>query len=221
MRNKYLKEFLDGLNNPPKDIGKYIKEEFSGIRYKSYGTPELEMKLLHSLFLQIKAEHPGFESFGWEQCNSYNDNYYHFQLFSLTVNEKLDIETDIDFYFPHHEDDKITSDILFNHIEYPDPDEIEFARTNNLEYDNDGVRNLNYKDFMNFMKEKYHHLETPTLKFMVILKLLEIHFGMYYFLYTFGNGVKITIKTEGVTITQLEINEIDGGAPLVADLDEL
>ena len=45
---------------------------------------------------------------------------------------------------------------------------------------------------------------------IAFLKLLEINYSMYYFLYTFGNGVKVKFDKEGVTVTKLDENEIDG-----------
>lgn len=222
MWSEYLTDFIHRLSNPPKDISQLIKGANSSIEFKGYGTPELEMKFLHKLFLQIQAVHPEFESFGWEQFNSYNDNYHHFQLTSFTVNDKLDVNSDIDFYFAYHENDKMTSDIYFDSVEYPDPEEIEFAKENNLEFDKDGLNEKHWDAFRDYIKKKYKHLEIPCLKFLVILKLLEIHFSMYFLLYTFGNGVRIKFNKEGVTVTQLEEKEMDG-SPLGdgMDLDEL
>ncbi len=207
---EYLIDFIDQLGNPPKDIGKLIKNENSSIEYKGYGTPELEMKFLHKLFLHIQATHPEFESFGWEQCNSFNDNYYHFQLTSFTVNEKLDVNSDIDFYFAHHESDEMNSNISFANVECPDPEELEFAKENNLPYGKYGLHQKYWDIYWDYKKKKYNHLEIPCLKFLIILKLLEIHFSMYYFLYTFGNGVRIKFDKEGVTVTKLEENEMEG-----------
>lgn len=176
------------------------------------------MKFLHKLFLQIQAVHTEFESFGWEQCNSYNDNYHHFQLTSFTVNDQLDVNSDIDFYFAYHENDKMTSVVSFDSIEYPDPEEIEYAKENNLPFDNEGLDQKYWDDYWKYRKEKYKHLEIPCLKFLVILKLLEIHFSMYFLLYTFGNGVRIKINKEGVTVTKLEEKEMDG-TPLGVGMD--
>lgn len=222
MWSQYLIAFIDKLSNPPEDISQLIKEENSSIEYKGYGTPELEMKFLHKLFLQIQAVHPEFKSFGWEQCNSYNDNYHHFQLTSFTVNDKFDVDSDIDFYFAYHENDKMTSNISFDSVEYPDPEELEFAKDNNLEFDKNGLNEKYWDAFYNYRKKKYRHLEIPCLKFLVILKLLEIHFSMYFLLYTFGNGVRITFNKEGVVVTQLDENGMDG-SPLGdgMDLDKL
>ncbi len=222
MWSEYLIDFIDKLSNPPEDISKLIKEENSAIEYKGYGTPELEMKFLHKLFLQIQAVHPEFKSFGWEQCNSYNDNYHHFQLTSFTVNEKLDVNSSIDFYFSYQNNDKMTSDISFDSIEYPDPEEIEFAKESNLSFDREGLHQKHWDAFWEYRKKKYKHLEIPCLKFLIILKLLEIHFSMYFLLYTFGNGVKIKFDNEGVIVTKLDEKELDS-SPLGdgMDLDEL
>lgn len=218
MWSEYLIDFIDKLGNPPEDISKLIKEENSSIEYKGYGTPELEMKFLHKLFLQIQAVHPEFKSFGWEQCNSYNDNYHHFQLTSFTVNEKLDVNSDIDFYFAYHENDKMTSNVSFDSVEYPDPEELEFAKENNLPYGNEGLNQKYWDIYWDYRKKKYKHLEIPCLKFLIILKLLEIHFSMYFLLYTFGNGVRIKIDKDGVTVTKLEEKEMDG-SPLGDGMD--
>lgn len=220
MWSEYLIDFIDQLSNPPEDISKLIKEENSSIEYKGYGTPELEMKFLHKLFLQIQSVHPEFESFGWEQFNSYNDNYYHFELNSFTVNDKLDVNSDIDFYFAYHENDKMTSHISFDSIESPDPEEIEYAIKNSLPFGKNGLDQKYWDAFRKYKNEKYKHLGIPCLAFLIILKLLEIHFSMYFMLYTFGNGVRIRIDKEGVTVTKLE--EMDGttlGEGM--DLDEL
>lgn len=212
MWSEYLIDFIDKLSNPPEDISKLIKDENSAIEYKGYGTPELEMKFLHKLFLQIQAAHPKFESFGWEQCNSYNDNYHHFQLTSFTVNEKLYVNSNIDFYFLYNENDEMTSHIAFDSVEFPDPEEIEFAKENNLEFDEDSLGEKDWETFWDYRKKKYKHLEIPCLKFLIILKLLEIHFSMYFLLYTFGNGVRIKFNKEGVIVTRLNEKEIEGSA---------
>lgn len=222
MWNKYLANFLDGLSNPPEDISRLIKKEFSGIEYKGYGTPELEMRFLHRIFLKIQATHPGFESFSWEQCNSYNDNYHHFQLTSFTVNRKLNVISDIDFSFSYNEKDEMSSKIFFESIEYPDPEEIAYAKENKLDYGEEGLNEQHWNAFWEHQKKKYKHFEIPCLKFLVILKLLEIHFGMYFFLYTFGNGVRTEFSKEGVTVTNLNEKEMDGYPLGVGmELDEL
>jgi hypothetical protein len=171
MWNEDLLSFIDRLSNPPENISQLIKEEYSGIEYKGYGTPELEMKFLHKLFLQIQATHPGFESFAWEQCNSYNDNYYHFQLTTFTVNRKLDVESDIDFYFSYSQKDEMSSNIFFDSIEYPDPEEIEFAIQNQLPYDEEGLNEQHWNAYREHRNKKYKHLGIPCLKLLVILKL--------------------------------------------------
>jgi len=221
MWNEDLLSFIDRLSNPPENISQLIKEEYSGIEYKGYGTPELEMKFLHNLFLQIQATHPGFESFAWEQCNSYNDNYYHFQLTSFTVNRKLDVESDIDFYFSYNQKDEMSSNIFFDSIEYPDPKEIEFAIQNQLPYDEEGLNEQHWNAYREHRNKKYKHLGIPCLKLLVILKLLEIHFSMYFFLYTFGNGVRIEFDAEGVTVTNIDEKVMDGSELGIGmDLDE-
>ncbi len=222
MWSEYLSDFIDRLSNPPENISQLIKKENSAIGYKGYGTPELEMKFLHKLFLQIQAVHPKFESFGWEQCNSYNDNYHHFQLTSFTVNDKLDVNSNIDFCFAYNESDEMTSYVSFDSIEYPDPEEIEYAKENNLPFDKEGLDEKYWEGYWKYKTIKYQHFEIPSLKFLVILKLLEIHFSMYFFLYTFGNGVRINFNKEGVTVIKLEEKEMDG-SPLGEgmDLDEL
>lgn len=210
MWSEYLVDFIDKLSNPPKDISKLIKEGYSSIVYKGYGTPELEMKFLHKLFLQVQAVHNEFESFGWEQCNSYNDNYHHFQLTSFTVNERHGVNSSIDFYFAYHENDQMNSNISFDSIEYLDQEEIEYAKENNLPFDEEGLEQPHWDNYWNYRKKKYQHLEIPCLKFLVILKLLEKHFSMYFLLYTFGNGVRIKINKEGVTVTEIDSKELDG-----------
>jgi hypothetical protein len=222
MWSEYLIDFIDKLGNPPDEISKLIKEDNSAIEYKGYGTPELEMKFLHKLFLQIQSAHPEFETFSWEQCNSYNDNYHHFQLTSFTVNDKLNVCSDIDFCFAYNEEEKISSDIYFDSIEYPDPEEIEYAKENKLQYDKEGLNEQYWNAYWEHKNKKYKYLEIPCLKFLIILKLLEKHFSMYFFLYTFGNGVRIKFNKEGVIVTNLDEKEMDG-LPLGdgMDLDEL
>lgn len=218
----YLIDFLDSLSKPPSDIGKLIKDEHYVMGRKGYGTPELEMKFLHKLFLYIQRSHPEFETFSWQQCNEYNDNYYHFGLTSFIVNKKLYVYSKIDFYFEYYKGDEITSDISFDAVDNPDPDEIEYAKENNIEMGKFGLDHAHLDAYWEYRKKKYKHLEIPCLKMLTILKLLEINFSMYYFLYTFGNGVNVEFNKEGVTVTQFDVNEIDG-SPLGKgmDLDEL
>lgn len=206
----HLKYFLDLLSNPPEDVGKLIYKERYVVNQKGYGTPELEMRFLHKVFLYIQSSNPEFKSFSWEQSNCYNDNYYHIELTSFTLNEKVDIVSDISFFFEPYENEEMKSIIHFGAIDYPDPEEIEFAKENNLNLGEHGLDEPHWDAFAEYRKKKYQHLENPCLKFISVLKLLEINFSMYYFLYAFGNGVKVTFDTEGVTVTKLDENEIDG-----------
>lgn len=101
MNNQYreLLKFLEKFNSPPEEIGKLIYDNKRLLSLKGYGTPELEMKFLHKLFLHIQQSYPEFETFSWMQTNDYNDEYYYFQLLSFRVNERHDIESDIAFFF--------------------------------------------------------------------------------------------------------------------------
>ncbi len=202
----YFLDFLDSLSNPPSDIGREISYEPDGMGSKGYGTPESEMKFLHEIFSHIQESHPEFESFSWEQSNQYNDNYDHFQLASFTANDRLTVNSDISFYFRYSKWDQISSTIFFETFDDPDPDQIEYAKENNITIDDDDDRTL-WQDFWRYKKEKYKPLEIPCLKFLVFLKLLEINFSMYYFLYTFGNGVEVKFNKEGVVVTKFDQND--------------
>lgn len=207
-RDKIL-DFIDKLSNPPNDLAAFLKTEKSALRNKGYGTPELEMKYMHKIFLYIQAAHPEFESFCWQQCNEYNDNYFHFQLHFFIINDKFDAHSDMDFHYRYDESEALTSKISFYTVDFPDPKEIEIAQKNDLEA---GVNDLDYYDwdvFKAYIDKKYQYLEIPTLKFLTFLKLLEINYSMYYFLYSFGNGVEVKFNKEGVTVTKLDENETD------------
>ncbi|HRO85177.1 MAG TPA: hypothetical protein PK110_10175 [Niabella sp.] len=208
--NTYLSYFLNKLDNPPEDISELIKSEKYVISHKGYGTPELEMKYMHNIFRQIQFSHPIFSSFSWTQSNCYNDNYYHIQLTSFTVNEKLYVDSDITFFFDYYENEEIKSGISFDVIDYPDNDEIEFARESKIEIKGNGLDEEYWDAYWAYKKEKYKHIETPCLKMLAFLKLLEINFSMYYFLYVFGNGVEVQFTAEGVVVRNLDENEIPG-----------
>lgn len=208
--NSYLTHFLDKLNNPPDDIAELIKPEKYVIGHKGYGTPELEMKYMHNVFRYIQTIHPTLETFSWAQSNCYNDNYYHIELTSFTANEKLDVNSDITFFFDYYEGEEMRSYISFDSVEYPDPEEIEYAQKNNIEINEDGLAEQYWDAYRDYKKEKYKHLENPCLKMLAFLKLLEVNFSMYYFLYAFGNGVEIKFTMDGVVIRKLDENEIEG-----------
>ncbi len=220
--DKYLLDFLNTLNNPPDDIAALLKAKKNVIGFKGYGTPELEMKYMHNIFRHIQLNYPNLESFSWVQSNCYNDNYYHIELSAITVNGKLDVNSDITFFFQYHEDDKMKSEISFYSAYYPDPEEIEYAKEKNIQIERGSLDQIHWKEYWDHRKKKYQHLEIPCLKMLSFLKLLEINFSIYYFLYTFGNGVKVKFSKEGVTVTKLEENEFES-SPLGTgmDLDEL
>ena len=69
-----------------------------------------------------------------------------------------------------------------------------------------------------FRKQKYQALEAPCLKMLSFLKLLEINFSMYYFLYVFGNGVEVKFNKEGVIVTRVDHNEYEV-SPLGSGMD--
>lgn len=208
--NKHLQAFLNKLDNPPEEISQLLKDNQWVISGKGYGTPELEIKYLHQLFLYVQSSHPQFETFSWEQYNGYNDNYYHFQLSSFTVNNILETDSAIDFYFEYDDTGKMPAAISFSPLPVPDPDEVEYAKVNNLEYGEDGLATAHWEGYWQFIKNKYAHLEAPCLKFLAVLKLLEIKYGMYYFLYTFGNGAEVKFSSDGVTVRKLEPDETFG-----------
>ncbi len=208
--NSYLAHFLGKLNDPPDDISELIQSEKHVIGHKGYGTPELEMKYMHNIFRQILLSHPTFKSFSWTQSNCYNDNYHHIELTSFTVNEKLDVNSDITFFFDYFEGEKIKSNISFDAADYPDPEVIEYAKENKIEIKGNSIDGKYWDAYWDYRKEKYKHLERPSLKMLVFLKLLEINFSMYYFLYVFGNGVEVKFTTEGVVLRKLDENEIEG-----------
>lgn len=208
--NDSLFYFIYGLEKPPKDIGKYLIDHKDSICQKGYGTPELEIKYMHQIFSHIQRSHPEFKSFSWEQCNSYNDNYYHFQLASFTVNDDFYVDSDLDFYFEYFEGEKLTSDISFDPVEFPDPEEKAFAKSKSIEIDKAGLPHEHLDSFFEFIKKKYKHLEIPCLKFLAFLKLLEINFSMYYFLYSFGNVVTVRFDKEGVTVKKENEKDLEG-----------
>ncbi len=207
---KHLTDFLAALTNPPADLGKLLSERKYAVGRKGYGTPELEMQFLHKVFLLIGADHPEFISFGWEQTNSYNDEYYHFNLLDFEVNDKLDIDSDITFFFEYYEGEEVLSKVSFDSVTYPDPEEIAFGQERGFETNERGLTQNHWEDWWAYREEKYKHLQNPCLKMLAVLKLLEINFSMYYFLYTFGNGVKVRFDKEGVQVTKQDASEIDG-----------
>lgn len=201
------------LENVTEDIRELLKDNKDILYYKGYGTPELEIKYLHQFFLRIQESEPKFESFSWQQCNEFNDNYYHFQLSSFTVNDTQIVNSDIDFHDEYCEKDKMTSYIDFEPLDFPDPEEIEYAKNNNLPLKENCLNTKDFEDYSEYRKKKYSYLKSPCLRFLTFLKSLEIKYSMYYFIYTFGNGVEVKFYKEGVTVIKLDENEI-GGAPL-------
>lgn len=217
MKNEFVAEWIGKINSLPKDISKFIKDERITMNYKGYGTPEVEIKFLHEIFLGIQAVHPEFKSFSWEQCNAFNDNYHHFQLMSFTVNDTLDVCSNIDFYFAYEESDEMTPGITLQNLEFPDPEEIAFAKENNLKHHSYGLDGEDLKAYWEYSEAKYKHLEEPCLKFLILLKMMEVHFSMYYYLYIFGNGVRVRFSEEEVVVTILDENEREGSPLNVGD----
>ena len=209
MTNQLI-SFLDKLDNSPNDIGQLIINEKLVLREKGFGRPEVEMKFLHQLFMHIQASHPQFETFSWLQSNAYNDNYFHFQLDEITVNDKLNIDSGIYFYYKYEDNDILNADIRFDAVDYPDPDEIAYAKENMLEFNEGMLGELHWNEYFEYIKKKYQHLEIPCLKFLAVLKIVEINFSMYYFLHAFGNGVEVKFNKEGVIVTKIDENEKEG-----------
>ena len=231
--NKHVQAFLDKLDNPPEEISQLLKDNQWVISGKGYGTPELEIKYLHQLFLYIQSSHPQFETFSWEQYNGYYDNYSDFQLIPFTVNNMHTVESGIEFYAEdkHYTfsesngnsvdrateyntegraDEYLPSAIDFHPNCCPDPDAVEYARINNYYFDGEMLATAHWKEYERYRKNKYAYLEAPCLKFLAVLKLLEIKYGMYYFLYTFGNGAEVKFSSDGVTVRKLEPDETFG-----------
>lgn len=197
-----LKDFFRKVAQSSRDIHQLLKKSKTIIHYKGYGTPKEEMEFLHQAFLLIQEEYPDFQSFSWVQHSSYNDNYFYFKLEDFMLNGRIDIEEDFGF-FSYPEDGK---EIIANVTLHDDmcAEEINYAKKNHLPYTENGLLNTDdYDKFTNYFEEKYHHLKTPIIQFLSLIKLLEIHQSMYYFLYTFGNEVKVDFCTEGVRITQV------------------
>lgn len=216
--NDSIEYFFNWLDNPPKDIGRFLLEHKDVVWQKGYGTPELEIKYMHKVFLHIQKSHPEFVSFSWDQCNAYNDNYYNFELRTYEVNDMLYINSSLDTNPDNFENKEITSEISFEAIDYHDPDEKEFAIRNKIQKENDGLPVNHRESYQEFNKTKYKSLEIPCLKFLAFIKLLEMNYSAYFFLYTFGNGVEIRFDKEGVTVKKVNEKDIDG-SPLGEGMD--
>ncbi|MCU0328502.1 MAG: hypothetical protein MUE53_05880 [Chitinophagales bacterium] len=210
MWTEFLKEYLDKLNHPPENLTKFIQEQNSGIHFKGYGTPELEMKFLHQVFLYIRSHHPDFKSISWMQSNNYNDNYIHFELACFEVNECLNINSDINFNFVYDPTEELSSDISFDVYGGDNPEFKAYLKLKNINFDYKDLSLNFYNEFKDYLNKKNAHLTTPCLKFLVFLKNLELNFGMYFFLYTFGNGSKVLIDENGIKITKLNLNDVEG-----------
>ncbi|WKS95349.1 hypothetical protein [Riemerella columbina] len=203
-----LENFLAELESPPQDMKAFFEENKYFIRGKGYGTPELEMKYLHNIFLKIQKKHPDFQKFSWVQYNSFNDNYHYFKLLEFGVNDFLEVYPHFIFSFYPDDHDKIPSEISF-YVENVS-EQIKFAKKKNLKYNDEGlVKYKHFEKFRKYINKKNQHLITPSLQFLSLIKIIELNLSMYYFLYTFGNGVKVEFSTEGVRVTQLSGDEHD------------
>jgi hypothetical protein len=216
--NIHLLQFLDSLVHPPEDLGPLIAANRQVIGNKGYGTPELEMKYMHGVFRYIQSQHEELETFSWVQANNYNDNYYHIEIVPFIVNDKLDVNTHISFLFKYFEGEEMSSQISFDPLVYPDPEELHYARENNIKIEGSGIALSHLAAYWAFRKQKYQALEAPCLKMLSFLKLLEINFSMYYFLYVFGNGVEVKFNKEGVIVTRVDHNEYEV-SPLGSGMD--
>lgn len=214
----YLMDFIHKIETNQKDFNTFFKNNWVSLKWKGYGTQEMEMKFLHKVFLSIQAKQPTFKSFSWDQSSAYNDNYNHFQLQNFLVNDDYMADNhSLDFYFAYHEEEikEYSAVVHIQHKEYPDPEEIEFAKNNGLEFEEDClVSEKDWDKFYEYQKKKHEHLELPCLQMFALLKLLEINFSMYYFLYTFGAEVCVRFDKEGVTIQKVNYQDIEGGGPL-------
>ena len=205
-----LKELYYALGRSSENITPILKKYSYIFNWKAYGTPELELKYLHGIFLDLQEQHPAFSSISWEQSNDYNDNYYHFTLDNFMVNKDLSINSDIDFYFRFDEEDKMRTYIRFETYDYPGEDEKEFAAAHNLPLKEYGLDSPHLEKFWEYQDKKYQHLKAPCLNFLAVLKMLEMNCGMYYFLYSFGNAVRVHFDKDGVSITKLKEGEYEG-----------
>lgn len=205
-----LKRFIDWVDKEVEDIHPWIKEDKYAIQKKGYGTPEMEMKFMHLIFLYIQSKFPDFKSFSWEQGNDYNDEFYHFSLESLIVNELHYISSHIDFEWGLYDDDVMKTDISLGPIDYPENEMVEYAKERNLTLHGHGLDGDDSKNYYEYREKKYKHLELPSLKFIAFLKMLEINFSMYYFIYVFGNGVEVKFTKEGVRVKNINLSEYTG-----------
>lgn len=202
-----IDQLLTYLDDPPADLGPFMVEHKYVFDYKGNGTPELEMEYIHRLFLKVQNQHPEFETFAWEQFYDYNDEYFIFELDSFIINEYLVLlDSDIDFYF-RYTGQKISSQILFDIDEGEAPDALAFSKKHNLPTEIENWPAGMYSEFFDIFNEKFKTLHLPTLKMLVMLKMLELNFSSYYFLYTFGDGTKIKLETKGVEVTRIPENE--------------
>ena len=211
MYDNDLFDILRLLENPPKDIGEQIENAKNIFLRKGYGTPELELKFLHNIFLRIQSEHPGFQSFAWTQYNDFNDNCFYFNIEDFIVNHNLYVSTEIDYDYKFYPKNAIDLRMDISAIDY-DQDLAEMRQLKTFDFDLDGPYNQikSINAYMEYAKIKYQHLEVPCQKMLVLLKLLEINCSIYYFLYTLGNGVKVSFDAEGVTVTKLQANQMGG-----------
>jgi hypothetical protein len=199
--------FLDGLNRPPTNLIAYIDRKKPNFKHKSYGTPEMELKFLFRLFLYIQKKHPDFGSISWTQHIAFNGSYHHLQLKTFMLDDERLIYTDIQFRDAHHSSMVYNSDIRIMPNEFPDPEEVAYAVKHGVPHGACGIELSHLEEYRVFRKERYGSQESACLKFIALLKLMEVHYGVYYFLYVFGNSVHVRFDENGVIITDMDFKD--------------
>lgn len=200
--------FVDGLQRPQKNLIEYMQRKKPNFTKKGYASPKMEIKFLHAIFLHIQQKHPDFECFSWNQSIS---NYYGnitLLLNEFRVNNTYFVESEIKFRDAINREDEINPRVCIARNEFPDPDEVNFAKERDIpldEYGGIGFTHLN--DFHEFWDMKYGSIETASLKMICLLKLMEFQYSSYYFLYVFGENFNVKFHKDGVDLTRLKYKE--------------
>ena len=199
-----LLNFFAKFDELPEDAKKIVEESTYCLVYKGFGTPKCEMKFMHDVFLYLHEKEPEFQQFSWEQYVGYNDNYDHFKIDDITINEYIDLDTGITFWWDKQSETELTTSLFLSAND--DRDRIEYCLNKNIDITILDSHSIECDLFAKYSVEKYKNLEKPALLFLLFMKLLEYKFSMYYFLYTFGNATTVIFNKEGVIIKKMEEN---------------
>lgn len=188
------------IANDKNILPKYRVERMkSCLLHKGFGDKEQELFFISEFFKHVFKKHSALISIEWSQYQDYNDEYLHFDLESYRVNEKYDMDV---FGFDWWNDDQ--------NWEYRFEDETIWDSFTKDKKMHDKSEWEEWDKVYQELQEQLKPVKLATDCILSFLKVLYDYYKPYYFIYVFGRRARVKVTKDGIEISNIDVNYING-----------